>query len=229
MTAVALFLCASLVLALAVSQVMDLRRQARVRAMMDGVLTRRGHGTLDEITLLVRENRHVLAAYRDRACGLRSEGRFDDAAARITLGYRAIADLAPDFLSALSSLRRLGRSVSVMVSIDPVRVGMFATYRLRGLAAAAQVAHYALLAGRQRVLLRLRLVTEAFKLALRWLGRAVGHARRRPADATAWRRIDALVSDLGAAGDEAIVTARQIVQALDAAELGSPIVRRADG
>lgn len=229
MTTVAVTLCLGLLAVLLVSQIIDVRRQAQVRAMMDGVLTRRGQGTLDEITLLARENRHVLAAYHDNACTFRRDRRFDEAAVRMTMGYHAIAGLAPDFLTALRSLRRLGRSVSVMVSVDPVQAGVFATYRLRGLAAAAQVVHYLLLTGRRRVLLRLGLVTEAFKLGVRWLGHAVRRAERRPAQTAAWRQIDALVSDLGVAGDEAIVTARQIVQALDAAELGSPVVRRADG
>lgn len=225
----ALALCVALLAVLAVTQAIDLRRQAQVRHMMDGVLTRQGQGTLDEITLLVREQKHVLEAYHDRARGLRGESAFAEAAARMVLGYRAIAGLAPDFLAAMGTLRRLGRSVSVMVAIDPVHASVFRTYRLRGLAAATAVGHHALVTGRQRILLRLRFATGAFKLALRWLGDAVSRTERRPTDVNAWRHVDALVSDLGAAGDEAVVAARQIVQALDAAELGSHVVRRADG
>ncbi len=226
--ALALVLCVGLIVALAVTQSIDMRRQAQVRQMMDGVLTRQGQGTLDEIALLVREQKDVLAAYHDRAQSLRADGAFDEAATRMTIGYRAIAGLAPDFLTAMGTLRRLGRSVSVMVAIDPVRLGVFKTYRLRGLAAATEVAHHALLTGRQRVLLRLRFATQAFKLALRWLGQAVSLTAQRPANTSAWRQVDALVSDLGAASDEALTTARQIVQALDAAELSSHVVRRAD-
>lgn len=206
----------------------DLARQDAVQRTMDGVLTRRGRDTLDEISLQVREHRHVLGAYHGRARRLRDEGRYSEAAQRLTVGCGAMEELAPDFLTSLSSLRHLARSVSVIVALGPVDAGTLATPRLRGLARTGALLHDLLVTGKQRVLLRLRVAGTAFRLALRWLRGASRRLGRRPSDVVEWRQVDRLVSDVGTVGDEALVTVRQIVQALDAVELGAAAVHRAD-
>jgi len=82
------------------------------------------------------------------------------------------------------------------------------------------------LTGQQRVLLRVSLVASVFRLALRWLRTATGRIARRDTERE-WRRVDALVADVGTSGDEALVAARQIVQALDALDFGVPVARGA--
>lgn len=202
----------------------DLQRQRIVQQTMDGVITRRGQNTVDEITLLVGEQRYVLARYRDKARHLTDAGRFAEGAARMAVGCRAVEEMAPDFLSALRALRRLSRAVGVIVAVDPIGGHAFQAWELRGLAGFGVFLHYLLLTGRRRMLLRLHIVFTAFRLALRWLHGSVDRAARSPQE---WGRIDALVADLGTAGDEAVVAARHIVQALDAVELDPEFARRA--
>lgn len=221
-----LLLIAAIVTLVALSQIFDLRRQEQVRSVMDGVITRRGQNTLDEMTLLVRESRHYLERYHGWAHEHRRAGDYEEAARRLRLGCQAIEELAPDFSTALRKLGQLARCVSAIVVVEPVRAYAFRTWRLRGLAGVGAVLHYLLLTGRQRVLLRLGVVASAFRLALRWLRSSTSRIERRDS-AGEWRRVDALVADLGASGDEALVAARQIVQALDAVDFSTPVARGA--
>ncbi len=206
----------------------DLARQDAVQRAMDGVLTRRGRDTLDELSLLVREHRDVLSAYHGRVRRLRDEGRHREAVERMTVGCRALEELTPAYLSALQSLRLLARSVSVIVSLGPISPGSFATPALAGLTRAAALLHDLLLTGKQRMLLRLRVAGATFRLALRWLRRSTEWLAPRPTHVAGWVCVDNLVADLGSAGDAALVTAHQIVQALDAVDLGHPAVHRVD-
>ncbi len=206
----------------------DVARQDAVQRAMDGVLTRRGRDTLDELSLLVREHRHVLSAYYGRVCRLRDEGRHREAVERMTVGCRALEELSPAYLSALHSLRLLARSASVIVTVAPLAPRTFVTPALVGVASVAALLHDLLLTGKQRVLLRLRVVGGVFRLALHWLKRATQLLAPRPTHVAGWMRVDRLVADLGSAGDAALVSARQIVQALDALDLGCPAVHRAD-
>jgi hypothetical protein len=203
----------------------DLARQDDVQRAMDGVLTRRGRDTLDELSLQVREHRHVIGAYHARARSLRDEGRHREALERMSVGCRALEELTPDFLTALHSLRHLARSVSVIVAVAPVPAEHFVTPSLGLLVGLGARLHDLLVTGKQRVLLRLSVAGAAFRLALRWLRQSSGGPAPRPTDVAGWVQIDGLVSDLGTAGDEALVAAHQIIQALDAVDLGCPAVR----
>lgn len=203
----------------AVSMV-DRQRQADLQRAMDGLLTRRGQATVDGLAETVDTNKYILGRYRGMAHALRRDGQYEEAAARMTVGCAAIEGLAPDFLTAVRSLRQLTRAVAVIVSPEPIAVRAFRAYELRGVAGVGHVLHHLLLTGRQQVALRLRLVGSLFRLALRFLRGATEHVTRRPEHAPAWERVDDLMADLGTAGDEAVTAARQLVQALDAVELG---------
>jgi hypothetical protein len=213
-------------IAVLLTQIVDLRRQGEVRAIMDGVLTHRGQATLDEIALIVRENKHYLGRHVVAARRLRAQGRQDEAVEHLRLGASAIQELAPGFLDALRTLRGLARCVSAIVVVEPVRASAFRTASLKGLAGVGSVLHYLLLTGRQRVALRLRVVAGAFGLAVRWMCDATARVARRDSDRQ-WRRVDALVADIGTTGDEALVATRQIAEALDAVEFGPALAGRA--
>lgn len=204
---------------------LDQSRQQSVRRRMDGVLTRRGQNALDELGLIVRENQLVLRSYHGGAQRFRARGQHVDAAERMALGCRAIEALAPDFVTALAALRCLARTVSAIVSVEPVRHRSLRRTELRSLAALGEMLHELALSGRQQILLRLHVVGAVFRVALHQLTRSGGHVVAQPEDARAWARVEALVADLGTAGDEAVVAARQIVQALDAVELGYAVER----
>ncbi len=205
----------------------DTRRQDTVRRTMDGLLTGRGRATLDELALTIRENRNFMGACFSVARRDRDAGRYQEAVRRLGAGCDIIEELAPDFLEALAALRRLARAVIVIASPPPLPPRSFRTRRLVGLATAAVVVHQFLLTGRQKVLLRLRVITATFRLAVRWLRPATRRAAVRPEHLAAWQQVDALEADLATAGDEALVTARQIVQALDAVSLGVPVTSTA--
>ncbi len=203
-----------------VVSIVDRQRQADLQRAMDGLLTRRGQAVVDDLAETVDDNKYLLGRYLGMAQALRHDGQHREAAARMTVGCAAIEGLAPDFLTAVRSLRQLTRAVSVIVSPEPISVRAFRAYELRSVAGVGHVLHHLLLTGRQQVALRLHLVGSLFRLALRFLRRATTRVTRRPEHAPAWMRVSALVADLGAAGDEAVIAARQLVQALDAVELG---------
>ncbi len=203
---------------------MDLAHQEVVQRAMDGVLTRRGRDTLEELGLQVREQRHVLSAYHGRARRLRAAGHAREAQERMRAGCQAMHELAPEFLSALSALRQLARAVSVIVTVAPLSPSAFETRGLRGIAGAAALLHDLLVTGGQRVRLRLAVAAGTFRVALHWLQGATDGLAPRPADGALWARLDGLVADIGTAGDAALVAARHVVQALDAVELGATVV-----
>ncbi len=223
---VPLLLIAVVVVLVTLSQVVDVRRQYEVRTLMDGVLTHRGQATLDEIALMVREQKHYLGRHMAEAYSHRSRGRRTQALASLSLGCEAIEALAPDFLTALCTLRRLSRCVSAVVVIEPVSMGSFRSPSLKGLAGIGSLLHYLLLTGRQRVELRLHIVASAFRLGVRWLRNTRDRIATRDR-AALWQRVDRLVSDLGASGDAALAATRQIAEALDAVEFGRVIARGA--
>lgn len=215
-----------IVLAVVVAtQVVDLRRQGEVHALMDGILTHRGQATVDQIALIVRENKHYLGRHVTAAQRLREEGRVAEAADRLRLGTADIQALAPGFLQALRTLRLLAGCVSAIVPIDPVSPAAFRTRSLQGLAAVGSILHYLFLTGRQRVLLRMRVVAGSFRLALRGLQATAARIAHRDSDRQ-WRRADAFVEDIGTTGDEALLTTRQIAEALDAVEFGPILTQR---
>lgn len=220
-----LLLIAVVIVFVTLTQLVDLRRQAEVRALMNGVLTHRGQATLDEVALLVRENKHYLERHVDAAQRLRAAGRIDAAAEHLRQGSRAIQHLAPEFLAALRTLRRLARCVSAIVVVPPIRAAAFQTRSLQGLAGLGAVLHYLLLTGRQRALLRLRTAAGAFRLAVHWLHTTVTLITRHDRDRH-WRRVRALVADIDTTGDEALIATRQIAEALDAVEFGPVLAPR---
>jgi len=207
---------ALLLLALFAVHFYDLRKQQQVERMMDGILTRCGRATLDELTLLAAENRHVLERHHTQAQACRQAGNYEEAAERMALGCNAIERLAPDFVTALRSLRHLARSVSVIVGLPPIPAGAFRSTPSRGLATLASAGHHFLVTGQERIRLRLLVVWHVFRMSLRWLRRST---ERVAEDHDQWQQIDALVHDIGSAGDETLKTAQRIVQALDALEL----------
>lgn len=201
----------------------DRQHQDELELQMQRVLTSRGRQTIGHLAEMVDEHKCVLAHYHDAARALYRRGRYDSAAARMALGCKAIEDLAPDFLTAVRTLRHLTRAVSVIVSVEPVRGDALHAPELRGVAAVGQVLHHLLLTSRQQIRLRLGVVRTLFHLALRALHRTTARVTRRPFDAPTWERIEALVADLGTAGDEAVVAARQIVEALYAVDMRVPL------
>jgi hypothetical protein len=197
----------------------DERKQRAAEQMMHGLVTERGRATLDEIALIVDQNNHVLGRYHTRSREFREAGAYDGAVKWIRWGCEASEKLAPDLVSALQTMRKLARTVSVIVSLPPLRPYAFRAWQTRGLLGLGAVLHYLLITGQERIRLRLLLLVRVFGMTLRWLRRSTERVTARPEDAAEWRRIDDLVSDVATANDEAQLTVQRVVQALDAGEL----------
>jgi hypothetical protein len=197
----------------------DERKQHALEQMMQGLVSEKGQATLDEIALLVDHNRHVLGRYHARSRDLRAAGSYEEAARWTKDGCEAIEEGAPDFLTVLETLRRLARSVSVIVALPPLRPYAFRAWELRGLVGLGRLVHHVLMTGQERIRLRLRILAYAFGMALRWLRRSTDRVVARPEAAAEWKRVDDLVGDLDTTGEETLLTTERIVQALDAVEL----------
>jgi hypothetical protein len=196
----------------------DARRQRELGQEMDGLVTERGRATLDEIALFIDQNKHVLGRYHTRSREFREAGAYEDAVKWMGWGCEAIEKLAPDLVSALTTMRKLARTVSVIVSLPPLRPYAFRAWQTRGLIGLGAVLHHLLITGQERIRLRLRLLIRVFGMTLRWLRRSTDRVTARPQDAAEWQRIDDLVSDVATANDEAQLTVQRVVQALDAGE-----------
>jgi hypothetical protein len=194
---------------------LDLRRQRVIRQNMEELLADDGQAAFDEIALVVRENKHVLASYHDEAREFSREGRAEKAVEWMRDGSKAIEELAPSYLAALHTLGLLTRALSAVVPLQPIQAYAFHTWRLRGLAGAGMIAHHLLLTGKERMLLRLRLIGAAFRWGVRWLRRSTERAMARPEE---WTRIDALVADIDTTQDESQATAQRVFQTLHALE-----------
>lgn len=196
----------------------DRRGQAHLAATFDDVLTQRGQATLDEIAMIVSDNNFVLERYHARTREYRDAGAFKDATASLQHGCEAIERLAPDLIGALRTLNGLARSLSVIVALPPLRPYAFRAWELRGLAGLAGVLHNLLITGREKIMLRMRVLIYAMQLSVRWFRRSTNRLLANPEAAAEWKRIDDLVADLATAGTESEATAMQIVRALDAVE-----------
>jgi hypothetical protein len=221
---VELTLLAVMAVALLLALALDVRRRDRrhqqdLERNMVGILTSTGRATLDEIGMLVAENKHVLVRYHERSRGVREAGSLPEVVEWIRYGCEAIERLAPDFVTALNRLRRLARGVSVIVDLPPLGPYTFRAWELRGLAGIGGVLHRLLVTGQERMRLRLAILAHAFGMSLRWLRRSTDRVTAEPERGAEWQRIDALVHDVIAAGDETELAAQRIVQALDAAKL----------
>jgi hypothetical protein len=211
-------------IALLFALVLDVRRRDRrhqqdLERNMVGILTASGKATLDEIGMLVAENKHVLGRYHERSRGFREAGSLPDAVEWMRYGCEAIEQLAPDFVTALKTLRRLARGVSVIVDLPPLGPYTFRAWELRGLAGLGGVLHRLLVTGQERLRLRLMILAHAFRMSVRWLRHSADRVSERPERRAEWQRIDALVHDIIAAGDETALAAQRVVQALDAARI----------
>lgn len=191
----------------------DQRRQQEAEQIVDRLLSPRAQSTLDELTQMVSENKHVLGRHHAAAQEHRRAGEIEGAVERLRLGCAAIEQLAPDFVRALRSLRRLARTAAVIVPLPPVRAGAFRAWELRGLAGLGAFAHDLLVTGAQQMRLRLVVIESAFRLGVRALRRSTERLPRRERE---WERVDALVADLALSGDEGLHTAERILAAVDA-------------
>lgn len=191
----------------------DQRRQDEAERLVDRLLSPRAQSTLDEITQMVSENKHVLGRHHAAAQERRRAGESAEAVERMRLGCQAIETMAPDFVRALQALRRLARTASVIVPLPPVRVGAFRAWELRGLAGLGAFGHDLLVTGGQQMRLHVVVIQSAVRLGVRALRRSTERLPRRERE---WQRIDALVADLALSGDEGVATARRILAAVDA-------------
>ncbi len=202
----------------------DRRRQEALDQSFDGVLTTRGRSTLDEISMIVSDNNFVIERYHARTREYRDAGSYAEAVVSLQHGCEAIEKLAPDLYGALRTLNGLARSLSVIVALPPLRPYAFRAWELRGVVGLSGVLHNLLISGRERIMLRMRVLIYAMRLSVRWFRRSTDRLVVNPSAQAEWRRIDDLVADLATAGVESEKTAVQIVRALDAVEIlrGAP-------
>lgn len=207
------FAVALLLLLAAAVRFRDGRRQELLEDTLEALLEPERQAAFDEIVLIVRENQQLLEGYHDEAREIRGEGRAREAAEWMAHGCEAIEQLAPSFLAALDTLRRLTRALSSITPLAPLDVYTFGVWRLRGLASIGLIVHHLLLTGQERMTWRLRLLSAAFRLGVRWLRQSSDRLSVQDAE---WQRIELLVRDLHTVGDESALTARRILLTLDA-------------
>lgn len=203
----------------------DQAKQNNVESMMDRVLSGRAQKALDEIARIMQKNSAVLGHHRLRSQAFRTAGRYQQAAEYMASGCKAIEALAPDYHSAIRTLQNLARSASVIVNPTPLRPHLFRSWELRGVMGLGVVAHHLLVTGQERVRLRLRLLSFAFGMSVRWLQRAAGRVQARPSNEEAWTLLEDCAADIETTGDETVLTATRIIQALAASaffEDGTP-------
>lgn len=204
MTPLAPVALALLVLLLLMARLTDRARGRAIEEAWSGVLSASGSDALDYLVLAVDEHRVGLGVAA-RAARARD-------AARLHRAIAIVEGFAPGLAEGLRAVRTMSRVVSALVPLPPVAPCVWRAWRLRGLTAAALLLHAVLVAAAERARLRAWLLGRALSLCLGSLRRSAAGVENEPA----WAGVEAVLHDLGVVGDEAELTYRRVVTALDA-------------
>lgn len=194
----------SLVLLLAVARRHQNLHRAELEAQLTAVLSGDAREVLAFLMLPVEGSR-VAAAVCQEAAGQGS-------VRQLRAAVRLVRLHAPALREGLSALATLSRTVAAVVDLPPVSPAAWNAWRLRGLAGLGALLHQVLVAGAERMRLRLWILGEATRLSLRWLRLGAARARR---DAGAWHDVSRAAEDLDAAAVELEATYERLVRSLD--------------
>lgn len=191
-------------LLLLIARLTDRARCRSIEEAWSGVLSSSGSNVLTYLVLAVDEHR-VGLDLAARAARARD-------AARLRRAVAIVDGFAPGLAEGLQAVRTMSRVVAALVPLPPVAPSVWRAWRLRGLSAAALVIHVVLVAAAERVRLRVWLLGRALGICLASLRCSATHAETEPA----WSRVESALHDLGVVGDEAELSYRRVVTALDA-------------
>lgn len=202
MTPLAVLAGLLLIVLLAVARARDSARTRRLEATWSQLLSRDGEDVLDYLVLAVEEHRVGLEVLA-RATSARDE-------VRLRRAIDVVEGFAPGLEEGLSAVRRMARVVSVLTPLPPVAPALWRAMQLRGVSAAAVLAHALLVGAAERARLRAWILGRALRFCLASLRGS------RTAGASSWVAVEVALHDLEAVGDEAERTYHQVVRALDA-------------
>lgn len=194
---------ALLALLLVMTRADDTRRARALEGLWNSVLSDSGRETLDYFLRAIEEHRFGVGLL-DRAAVERDERRLRHAVA-------VVEGFAPGIVEGLSAMRDMSYIIGALAPLPAIRPLAWAAWRLRGLGGLALFAHVLLVTAAERVRLRIWLLGRALGLCLRSLRRGIV---AQPA--ARWATVRTALKDLAVVGDEAEVTYRHVVRALDA-------------
>jgi hypothetical protein len=168
----------------------------------------------------VRARMLVEAAMADDALlgaqAARAAGNWREACRLLDLGVWALDQAMPSRLTRLHGIATAVRVAAAIVPPPPVPAVRFRIPILRGLAGAGIAIHQVLVTPAERMLLRVWVISCAFRLALRVVRRAASVLRLHPEAACEWARFAAGRADWATADEEHLVSFQLLLESVAA-------------
>jgi hypothetical protein len=200
-------------------------RLSQVQHDWETALSPEAHRQLDE----VRTRMVVDAAMADDALAgaeaARTAGDWSEACRLIDLGLWALDQATPERMTRLRGIGVCIRVAAAIMPPPPVVPGRFRLPRLRATSAAAAILHHVLITPAERMLLRVWMISFAFRFALRVVRQAAGVLRARPDAAGHWQRYLDGRADWGAADEEHLQSFRLLLESAAAADRAESLAR----
>jgi hypothetical protein len=178
----------------------------------EAILSQDARRMIDE----VRARMIVEAAMADDALlgaqAARAAGDWREACRLLDLGVWALDQAMPSRLTRLHGIATAVRVATAIAPPPPVPAARFQIPILRGLAGVGTVIHHVLVTPTERMLLRLWLISCAFRFALRIVRRAASVLRRHPEAACEWARFAAGRADWATADEEHLASFRLLLE-----------------
>jgi hypothetical protein len=154
----------------------------------------------------------VEVPYR-RAREEEAAGAREEALHLLWLGGRSLEISTPPLLRVIRGVLSLTRRAAALGPVPALSRPSFRTREIRGLAALHASIHRVLVTMRQRMVLRLAMISVGSRWTCRLLESSTAAALDDP-DAARWERMEALSADLGALAREALASLRLVLASL---------------
>jgi hypothetical protein len=155
----------------------------------------------------------------------RTIGDWGEACRLLDLGVWALDQATP---SRLERLRGMGAAIRMAAAIappPPLHPRLFGTREVRSAAVAGLALHHLLVTPAERMLLRLWMISCAFRLALRVARRSAAALRLKPQAAHHWSRYIDGSADWQAADEEHLASFRLLLESAAAADRAESLAR----
>lgn len=160
------------------------------------------------------------------AATARMAGDYDEACRLLDLGAWALSEATPGRLAHLRAMAAAVRMAAAIVPPPAIESRVFRALELRTLSAIGVAVHHVLVTPVERFLLRLWLLSCAFRLALRVMVRAAAALRIQPDAARYWERYVDGRADWGAADEEHLASFRLLLESVVALDGAHGLARR---
>jgi hypothetical protein len=190
------------------------RRQSSLMRTWNSLLTPAGRQALGSLELQVLSDASMAEYSLDRAHKARARADLTEATRLLGLAYQVVEESTPE---RLKRLRGLAVCIRMASAVAPVKALRPRDYNLVPVVAAVgfgAALHHLMLTAVERFLLRVRVLSMGFRIALRVMAGATWSAYHRPSASAPWETFERALGDWKTLDREHVETFRTVVLSL---------------